>query len=248
MKAIILAAGQGTRLRPMTDDRPKAMVEANGRPLLAWQLDVLGRAGIKDIVVVTGYCEEAINIPGLRKCHNPRFQETNMVASLFCAEDELQDDVLIVYGDIVFESPILDAILACKAPLATTIDKDWEDLWRLRMEDPLLDAETLKIDSEGFILELGRKPKSVDEIEGQYMGLIKLTNEGCQTVRRHYNALDRTARYEDRSFDQMFMTSFLQSLIDNGHPLRAVEVAGGWLEFDAPPDLALFKDRLPSLS
>ena len=247
MKAIILAAGQGTRLRPMTDDRPKAMVKAHGRPLLAWQLDVLGRAGINDVVVVSGYCEEAISLPGIRKCHNARFQDTNMVWSLFCAEEELEGDVLIVYGDIVFEAPVLDALLACQAPLATTIDKTWEELWRLRMEDPLLDAETLKLDDEGYILELGKKPESVAEIEGQYMGLIKLNDKGCDVIRGHYQSLDRTASYDGRSFEQMFMTSFLQSVIDSGQRLRAVEIAGGWLEFDAPADLALFEQRLPSL-
>ena len=247
MKAIILAAGQGTRLRPMTDDRPKAMVEAHGRPLLAWQLDVLGRAGIHDVVVVTGYCEEAIGLPGIRKYHNTRFRDTNMVWSLFCAEEELKGEILIVYGDIVFEAPVLDALLACQAPLATTIDTKWEELWRLRMEDPLLDAETLKLDDEGYILELGKKPESVAEIEGQYMGLIKLNDKGCDVLRRHYQSLDRTANYDGRSFQQMFMTSFLQSVIDSGQRLRAVEIAGGWLEFDAPPDLALFAERLPSL-
>ena len=85
MRAIILAAGEGTRLRPHTLDRPKCLVPLAGRPLLAWQADALRRAGVSDITVVTGYRADQVAALGFATVHNDRFRETNMVASLMCA-------------------------------------------------------------------------------------------------------------------------------------------------------------------
>ena len=85
MKAIILAAGEGKRLKPYTDSRPKCMVPLAGRPLLHWQLDVLRSAGIKDIVIVGGYRAEALKACGASVVTNPRYDSTNMVGTLFCA-------------------------------------------------------------------------------------------------------------------------------------------------------------------
>src|ERR1044071_3517735 len=86
---VILAAGEGTRLRPHTLDRPKCLVPLAGRPLLAWQTDALRAAGVDDIVVVTGYRADQIRALGYRTVFNPRYEKTNMVASLMCARDTL---------------------------------------------------------------------------------------------------------------------------------------------------------------
>ena len=173
MRAVILAAGEGTRLRPHTADRPKCLVPLGGRPLLDWQLDALRGAGIDDITVVTGYRAEMIASRGLVMRHNPEFATTNMVASLMCARDRFDgtDDVLIAYGDIVYEPRIVAAMQPPATPVAVAVDTEWRRLWELRMSDPLADAETLRIDAHGLITELGRVPDSYDDIEGQYIGL-----------------------------------------------------------------------------
>ena len=97
MRAVILAAGEGTRLRPHTNDRPKCLVELAGRPLLAWQLDALHAAGVTDVTIVTGYRADQITV-GTRRVHNDRYDDTNMVASLMCARAAFDgtDDVLRV--------------------------------------------------------------------------------------------------------------------------------------------------------
>ncbi len=246
MRAVILAAGEGTRLRPHTLERPKCLVELAGRPLLDHQLAALRRAGAGagDVTIVTGYRAEQIEARGLATVHNPRYDSTNMVASLMCA-DRLLDgsrDLLIAYGDIVYEPRVIGAIAACEAPLSTTVDRSWLRLWSLRLDDPLADAETLKLDAGGNILELGRKPSSVSEIEGQYMGLIKVRAEAARDVVRAYRELDPEGSYDGRDRNNMFMTSFLQHLIDHLRPVRAVPVDGGWLEVDTARDLELYED------
>ena len=174
MKAIILAAGEGTRLRPYTLDRPKCLVELAGRPLLEHQMAALQAAGVDDITIVTGYRAEQIAEYGPPTRHNPAYATTNMVASLMCASDVLRsgDDVLIAYSDIIYPASIIRRLCACPEPLCTTVDRQWLKLWQLRCENPLNDAETLKLDGAGDIIEIGRKPKSYDEIQAQYMGLV----------------------------------------------------------------------------
>ena len=97
VKAIILAAGQGTRLRPLTDDIPKCMVEVNGKPILNRQLDTLQSAGIENIIVVTGYEENKINDPRITKVFNEEYASTNMLYSLLCAEDYMEGNVIVTF-------------------------------------------------------------------------------------------------------------------------------------------------------
>ena len=175
--------------------------------------------------------------------HNPRYDVTNMVASLMCARELLDDGhtVLICYGDLVYETRVVSELLATPEPFAITIDKAWQRLWALRMEDPLADAESLRLDGMGRVLELGRPPGSVVEIEGQYMGLIKVDAEMASLMVRAFDDLDPEGPYEGRDRDNMFMTTFLQHLIDSGVPLAAVPVDGGWLEVDTTEDLDVYE-------
>ncbi len=243
MRAIILAAGEGNRLRPHTVDRPKCMVKLLGYPLVMRQLETLRETGVEEITLVTGYRAEKLNELGVATRHNPEYASTNMVYTLMCARDLLDggDDVLIAYSDIVYERRVLDAILSARSPISTTVDSNWQKLWRSRNEDPLIDAETLLVDDDGNIIELGKKPASLQQIEGQYMGLIKVRADHVNAFVEHYDSLDRDAVYDGKDFRNLYMTSFLQSLIDSGHPIQAVRVAGGWLEVDTTGDLALYE-------
>ena len=157
-----MAAGEGTRLRPYTLDRPKCMVEIDGVSLIDRQLSVLQSESITDIIMVGGYKSNMLVREGVKLMVNPRYYETNMVWTLFCVEEELKGDLLICYGDIVYSRKILQTVMASKADIAVTIDKEWEGYWRARNENPLDDAETLKIREDGTISEIGQKPKSLD--------------------------------------------------------------------------------------
>ncbi|MBK1652716.1 NTP transferase domain-containing protein [Halorhodospira halochloris] len=244
MRAIILAAGQGTRLRPLTDDRPKCMVELEGKPLLEHQLEVLRGAGIEDIHVVGGYRAEWLQRPDITLHINERFDQTNMVATLFAAESVMagSDEVIIAYGDIVYEPRVLNALLACNAPVCLTVDRAWRRYWEARMDDPLADAETLKLTDGNRITELGKKPSSYDEIQGQYMGLLKVRADLVPQLPAVWRAMDRDATYDGKDYDNMYMTSFLQHLIDSGWEARAAFVENGWAEVDSEADLAAAKD------
>ncbi|WP_375748238.1 NTP transferase domain-containing protein [Vibrio sp. HN007] len=242
-KALILAAGQGTRLKPYTDDKPKCLVTLMGRTLLDRQVTTLQSQQIKDIHIVTGYRADQIESLGFDTSYNAQFKTTNMVESLFSAIEFLKDcneDLIISYGDIIYNPSNLERLLGCNDEVAIMIDKDWYSLWSIRMDNPLEDAETLKLDSKGYIKELGKKPLSYDEIQGQYTGLIKIRADKLADFIGFYTSLDREEQYDGQDFYNMYMTSFLQLLINNSWKIKAATVNGGWLEVDSVSDLETY--------
>lgn len=249
LKAIILAAGEGTRLRPYTLDRPKCLVEVDGISLLDRQLAVLATEAIQPIILIGGYRAEMLKRPGIELRINPRYAETNMVWTLFCAEDDLEGDVIICYGDIVYSREVLQAILKSEADISVAIDLEWESYWRARNENPLDDAETLKLHPDGRIYEIGQKPKSLEEIEGQYMGLIKFSAKGIKTLKQVFYDAKEAENLLGKSVEKAYMTDLLQAVINSGYPVHSVPVQGGWVEVDTVSDLlsSITKNRLSQI-
>jgi choline kinase len=246
MKAIVLTAGTGTRLRPYTDDRPKCLVELGGKTLLDRQIAAFRSRDITDVTIVAGYHAERFSGHGYAMIINPRYDSTNMVETLFCARHLMTGDadLIVSYGDIVYEPAVLDALVESAAPVSVVVDRKWRAYWERRFADPLADAETLRLDFDGYILELGKRPGSLEEIEAQYIGLIKFNRSHVPALLRTYENMDRERLYDGRSFETMFMTSFLQFLIDSAWRVKAVPVNGGWLELDTVGDLNLYEDML----
>lgn len=233
MKAIILAAGRGSRMRNLTDERPKCLVELRGKSLLEWQLTAIRAAGIAEIAIVTGYKRELLNDRGLVEFYNPRWAETNMVSSLACAAQWLDAEPCIVsYSDIFYDSSAVVALMQSEARLAVTYDANWRALWERRFGDPLLDAETFRLHADGTLAEIGNKPKTVEEIEGQYMGLLRFTPAGWSEVVRIRAELPQEIQ------DKMHMTGTLQRIIEAGLvTVSGVAYLGEWGEVDSVEDL-----------
>jgi len=239
MKAIILAAGEGTRLRPYTLDRPKCLVEINGISLLERQLLVLRSRGVNEIVIVGGYRAEMLEAKATKLIRNPLYAETNMVWSLFCAMDSLNGEAIVTYGDIVYSGDILDKILGTQADIAVTIDLEWESYWRSRNSDILSDAETLKLNPHGKIIEIGKKPSSIAEIEGQYMGLTKFSKKGLKALKEVFHTHLEKGFLGSRSVKTAHMTDLLQTLISSGYDVTSTPIRSPWIEVDTVRDLQL---------
>ncbi len=236
-KVILLVAGEGKRLRPFTIDRPKCMVKINGISLIDRQLSVLKSVGLDDILMIGGYKAEMLKRKDIKLKINSRYYETNMVWTLFSAYDDLEGDIIISYGDIVYSKDILIKLLKSHADISVTIDKDWENYWRARNDNPLDDAETLKLRKDKTILEIGKKPKSIQEIEGQYMGLMKFSSLGIKQLKSVFNEAVRCGDLDGKPIENAYMTDLLQALIDRGISIASVPVSGGWIEVDTVDDL-----------
>ena len=248
MKGIILAAGEGKRLRPLTENLPKSMINFCGMTLLERQIGIMKRCNINDIIVITGYMAEKINIPGINYIQNKNFEKTNMVETLFCAEKELVGDVIISYADIIYEQNVLDKLIKSKEKISIVIDNQWERYWKMRFDEPLKDAESLKINEYGDISEIGQKADSVTEIQGQYIGLIKFNSLGVKVLKDFYKKCKDEAKNGKNilnskiPFERSYMTDLLQGLILSGNKLKPITIEKGWLEFDSINDYELYQD------
>ena len=236
MKIIVLAAGQGTRLKPLTENVPKCMVPLKGKPLIDYQLDLFKSKNIKDITIVGGYLIDKLENKNVNLISNNAYETTNMVHSLFCAKEVLNDDVIISYGDIVYKDEVLQKLIDSNENISIVVDKNWKEYWKARMDDPLSDAETLKI-KDGKIIEIGKKPYHYGDIEGQYIGLIKFSKEIITEIIQFYNGLDKNIDYDGNNFNNMYMTTFLSLLGKNISPLKPIFIYNGWMEVDCPEDL-----------
>ncbi|MDA7720320.1 phosphocholine cytidylyltransferase family protein, partial [Alphaproteobacteria bacterium] len=174
MKAIILAAGRGTRLKSYCENKPKCLVEVDGATLLSRNISVL-RNSDYDVTVVGGYRASQISALGVSTIVNELYESTNMVVSLFCAEKILMHGALITYGDIVYSPKILSRLTNSPSDISVAVDKNWFAYWSNRMTNPLEDLESLQINENGDIIEIGSKASKFQEIEGQYIGLTKVT-------------------------------------------------------------------------
>ena len=237
-KTIILAAGEGTRLMPYTSDRPKCMVEIDGRSLIDRQLEVLKNNGISEIIIIGGYKATMLKMKSNKLLINDIYNKSNMLWTLFCAENELHDEVIVSYGDIVYSSNILQRLINSNEDISVIIDLDWEEYWKERNDNPLDDAETLKLNNEGYICEIGKKPQSISEIEGQYIGLMKFSKRGILKLKSLFHSeKDGITNFLGKPVKNAYMTDFLQALIDSGERVSPIFINSGWIEIDTVNDL-----------
>jgi choline kinase len=242
-----LAAGEGNRLRPLTNEKPKCMVELFGKSLIEHQINAYTACDISDINVVTGFRSDSITISNVRYFKNEQYERTNMVESLFCAEEILNGDVIISYGDIIFEKNVLKQLIQSDNDFSVIIDKNWQDYWSIRSKNPLVDLESLKLDSKDNIISIGQKVKKLEEIQGQYIGLMKFSGKGVNILKDFYHECKKISEKkpnplnDSSPFEKSFMTDLLQGLINSNYQLHSVPIHGGWLELDTIEDFETYQ-------
>ena len=241
MKAIILAAGRGSRLHPYTADCPKCLTELGGMTLIDHQLSVLRDPafGIDEIIIVTGYRSEMLALPGTAQVHNADWETTNMVESLFVAESLFGDDFILAYSDIIYDPKVLRMLVDCDAEIAVIVDQKWRAYWEFRFDDPLSDAESLRVNDKGHIIDIGQKVKNINAIEGQYIGLMRFRGKGVHALQKARQELGDVSRpwMTDRPLHKAYMTDLLMELILRDETVTAVPIESGWLEIDTVQDL-----------
>ena len=146
MNAIIVAAGMGRRLRPYTDDRPKCLVEINGKSILARQLDAYRAAGIENIYIVRGYMKDRIVVPGAEYFSNDDYEKNNILLSLFHAESAMAGGFLFSYADIVFRPEVVRTAMETEGDYALVIDRRWLEAYDGRNDHPVAEGEVARVE------------------------------------------------------------------------------------------------------
>jgi choline kinase len=230
MKAVILAAGQGTRIRSVHGEHPKCLIEVDETTILDHQLEALSMAGIHDVAIVVGYEKEQIiahvrnkRMSYAQRIHfieNPSFAITNNIYSLWVASDWLRGDSFIVLNaDVIFDSDILNFAVQPNAPISMIVDPLWRD-------------ETMKVIIEHDRVTQMSKRISQEEFSGTYIG-ITIFSKSIQD--RFFHKLDSLIAV-DRVND--FFNVAVQELADEGVHIGYTSTDGlAWAEIDDPLDL-----------
>ena len=127
------------------------------------------------------------------------------------------------------------------------IDKNWQDYWSIRSKNPLVDLESLKLDSKDNIISIGQKVKKLEEIQGQYIGLMKFSGKGVNILKDFYHECKKISEKkpnplnDSSPFEKSFMTDLLQGLINSNYQLHSVPIHGGWLELDTIEDFETYQ-------
>lgn len=240
MKAIILAAGEGSRLGSICKEQPKCLISIEDNTLLEIQINILHSCGIEDISVVRGYKAEKIDIPGLKYYNNPDFASTNMLHSLFCARNEMNDELLILYSDIIYEENVVKRIIESNYDIALGVLVNWKEATQQRSTISLQELEMVYFDSENRVQKISKNLTDEYETQGQFIGMVKCSQWGTEVLKRNYNRANDS--YSGKPYGQVdvfakaWLTDLFQEMSELGVPLHCTIIERGWLEIDTPDD------------
>ncbi len=241
MKAVILAAGQGTRLKKYTENLPKGMLTFAGKTIIERQIETYRRCGIKDIIIVRGFAADRIGYRDIKYYENDDYENTNMVVSLMTAKQEFDDDIIVSYSDILFEEEMLRRMMECTEKFAVAVDVNWQEYWKLRYGRVDFDTESLSMDEYDNITELGREAPRLEDIDARYIGLLKFSKSGAEDIVRIFEKdFDENSikpwKQSGKTIQKAYMTDLLQAVIESKNCVKAVKFKNGWIEFDTDGD------------
>ena len=165
-----------------------------------------------------------------------------MVETLFRAEEELTGEVLVCYADIIYEKKIIQKLLESEADIGVTIDEDYWDYWEARLDKPEEDMESLILNDQDKIIDLGNTECGKENDKTRYVGLIKFSRKGVESLKKVYHKnkeiyFDKDEKWmRSKSFKKAYMTCMLQALINEGYDVEPIKIKRGWMEFDTNED------------
>ena len=247
MKAIILAGGLGTRLGKYTENLPKGMLNFAGKSLIERQIETLRKCGIKEIIVTRKHLKEKINFPDV-KYDDKEQDDSNMVSDFMHARREFDDDLILCYGDIIYEPSVLKELIKSKAEISVVADKDWKEYWIARLGDWRNDSESFVVRGKKLV-SLGMPNPPENLMDARYVGMIKFSKKSLKKIEDIYDALSEKIGWEtkwsySKSFKKAYMTDLVQELIENGFNVEAVLISHKWMEFDTAEDYEKANDWL----
>lgn len=240
MRAIIIAAGRGRRLMPTTADAPKCYAEVKSKRLLDWGLEALAGAGIRDICFIGGYLIDKVrrDYPEFTFRHNAEWENNNILASLMCAEDLMNEPFMCTYSDVLFTADVVARTLADPADIVLSVDTRWLDRYHHRHNHPPSDAEKVTVAGS----RVTRVHREIDPAiaYGEFTGIAKFTTAGASQLVAAY----RRARslYADKPFreaavfEKAYLILLLQEMIEAGIPMAHADTPGNYIEVDTQED------------
>ncbi len=246
MKAIIIAAGLGSRLEHYTDEKPKCMVDVGGRSILSYQLEAFDKNGVDDIHIVRGYLAERLVVDGATYHENADYQSNNILLSLFCAQSAMDGPFVSTYSDIVYTPQVVQKALDSPHDIALVVDRQWHLAYEDREDHPPEQAELAEVDQDR-VLRVG-KQVGPDHAAGEFIGLARYSARGARKLREVFEDV-RQAHGDEDPFQaapklrKAYLTDLYCEMIDRGIDIGWVPIDGGWREIDTVEDLHRVRDE-----
>jgi choline kinase len=240
MQVIVIGAGRGRRLMPTTADAPKCFAEVAGKRLLDWAVEAFKASGLERVCFVGGYKIEKVksDYPSFRFRENPEWENTNILASLFCAADVMNEGFICCYSDVLFTPDIVARLASSPADMALGVDTAWLDRYEHRSDHPPDDAEKVTV-ADGDVTRVDRKILERDAY-GEYIGVAKFSAAGASRLREYY---DRRRKQfagkpwrDARDFENAYKILLFQDMIEQGERFAHVDTPGGYIEVDTQQD------------
>ena len=250
MRAIIIGAGRGERLMPTTADSPKCFAKVGGRSILDWALHAFHLSGIDDICFIGGYQIDKVreSYPQFTFRHNKGWRSNNILASLFHAEDLMEEPFLCCYSDILFTPQVVERLLNSDEHMSLVVDTEWLGRYRHRSQHPTDDAEKVAANN-GVITRIHREIHEADA-HGEFIGVAAFSDAGAATLRRHYHHCRRRHAggpfREAKVFEKAYLIHLFQDMVEAGEQLVHVDTPGGYIEIDTQEDFEYARMYWPS--
>ena len=242
--AVVLAASKGD-FGDLVKDRPKAMLRLRGKPIMTWHTDAFRRQGIRRIAAVRGYCKEAMDLSDIQYFDNDDWASTGELASLYAAREFLEGDMIIAYGDIVFDEFILRNLLSQTEGIGIAVDGGWKLRGRAGAKRDLVvtDGACDPVGLSGCkLVEIG-DAVAPDQATGEWIGLLYLRADQTATL---VKLLDHLANNEPEVLRTGDLPMLLGRLIAAGEAVSAVHTFGHWYDLDEQQDLLLASAQVKS--
>jgi phosphoenolpyruvate phosphomutase len=235
-QAIVLAASRGEELAALTDERPKVMLPVNGRPLLHRLIESCKRAQIDHMTLVAGYKADRIDVPGIELIVNADYAHNGELASLWCARHTFRDDLVILYGDLLFRGYVLRSLVESPYELTVVVDSQPADQESSGIPDYAYcsTADDRSLWEQDVLLERVSR-NAIDDrrrADGRWIGMLHAHGGGAHVLA---TALNTLATRDD--FAELGMRDLLNHLIQLGHRIQVIYIHGHWLDVNSVRDL-----------
>ena len=235
------------------------MLKINGKPIIQNTIESFKNNGIGDISVIRGYKKEKINFPNITYFENKDFWNNNILHSLICARQKLEEaiktkeEVVVTYSDIWYNDSVVKALLSSKHAIASIVDTDWETYYEGRLDHPISEAENVITDDDKKMLKIGKHIFTNDtpkDRQGEFIGLWKFTPDGIKIFLKHFDRLNSTLKMTEpyqntKEWQKSYITDIFQEMIDNEEKLYCVLIKKNWAEFDTVQDFKRIGGEIP---
>lgn len=238
-KAVILAAGKDTNLFPITENIPKALLDVKGKTILQRQVETLHSAGINNIAVVRGYKKNTINYPNLVYFDNDDYENSGTLASLFCARKFMDSNTIVLYGDILFETEVLERLIEEENNTTLVVDRGWKKRYNISHEEHPFPPELTFLSDRGEDVEINSIGTDLPETNStsEFIGLALLSQEACSFLKEVYKKINKKHRFHNaKNIQTASFIDFIQELIDRKEKVSAIEIWRNWIEVDTFED------------